>query len=237
MISRVDDQLGRIVAAVERIGAADDTGYVFFTDHGEYLGDYGLVEKWPSGLDPQLTANPLIISMPGRAEGAVCESHVEMVDLLPTVLELAETEAHHTHFGRSLVPLLDDAALPHRDAAFCEGGFRPSDLDRFESLNRGRYGPKTALQRERPDLVGLALCVRTDDWSFVHRREEGDELYDRRTDPYETTNLLSLTDRTAVVDDVVAEMRARLLGWLADTSDVIPWERHPRNPPIPHGWR
>ncbi len=237
MVSRVDDQLGRLVAAVDRIGATDDTGFVFFTDHGEYLGDYGLVEKWPSGLDPQLTANPLVISLPGRAEGAVCGSLVEMIDLLPTLLDVAETEARHTHFGRSLLPLLDDASLPHRDAAFCEGGFRPSDHDLFESLNRGRYGPKTQLQRDRPDLVGLALGVRTDEWSFVHRREEGDELYDRRSDPDETTNLLSLDDRPAAVDAAAAEMRERLLGWLADTSDVIPWDRHPRNPPIPHGWR
>ena len=246
MISRVDDQLGRIMKTVEEIGAADDTGYVVFTDHGEYLGDYGLVEKWPSGLDPQLVANPLIMTMPGQAEGAVCGAHVEMIDLLPTLLELAETEAKHTHFGRSLVPLLGDASLSHRDAVFCEGGFRPSDVDLFEGALKGRYGPKTGLQRTNPEMVGLAQCVRTDRWSYVHRRFEGDELYDRIADPYETTNVLSpeaapivfATDGlSAEVAAAADELRARLLGWLSDTSDVIPWERHPRTPPIPHGYR
>jgi arylsulfatase A-like enzyme len=159
MVARTDDQLRRLVEAVDRIGQAERTGWIYGTDHGEYLGDYGLVEKWPSGLDPQLTANPLILSVPGGAEGAVCDTMVEMVDLLPTCLELAGTEAEHTHFGRSLVPLLHDADLPHRDAAFCEGGFRTGDVDLLERAG-WIYEPKGRLQHERPDLVGKATCIR-----------------------------------------------------------------------------
>ncbi|MEU6975713.1 MULTISPECIES: sulfatase-like hydrolase/transferase [unclassified Streptomyces] len=50
MVARLDDQLGRITRAVEAAGAADDTVTLFFADHGEYLGDYGLIEKWPSAM-------------------------------------------------------------------------------------------------------------------------------------------------------------------------------------------
>ncbi len=69
MVSRVDDQLGRVVAAVEAIGATDDTIIVFLTDHGEYLGDFGLVEKWPSGLDPCILRNPLVMAGAGLPAG------------------------------------------------------------------------------------------------------------------------------------------------------------------------
>lgn len=46
MIARVDEQLGRLLHTVDAIGAADTTSVWFFTDHGEYLGDFGLIEKW-----------------------------------------------------------------------------------------------------------------------------------------------------------------------------------------------
>jgi arylsulfatase A-like enzyme len=65
MTSRVDWQLGRVIDAVERAGELDNTVFVVLTDHGEYLGDFGLVEKWPSGLDACLTRNPLVIAGPG----------------------------------------------------------------------------------------------------------------------------------------------------------------------------
>ncbi|WP_417625389.1 sulfatase-like hydrolase/transferase, partial [Paremcibacter congregatus] len=60
MVSRVDSQLGRVMDAIAKTGAADNTVSAFFTDHGEYLGDFGLVEKWPSGLDDCLLRNPFI---------------------------------------------------------------------------------------------------------------------------------------------------------------------------------
>ena len=232
MVSRTDDQLRRIVEAVDRIGQADRTGWVYFTDHGEYLGDYNLVEKWPSGLDPQLTANPLVMSIPGFPEGNVATGHVELVDLLPTLCELAGATVEHSHFGRSLLPLLEDGTRSHRDAVHCEGGFRVSDEHLLE-VGGWIYEPKGRLQHERPDLVGIATCVRTDRWSYVHRLYEPDELYDRRADPYETTNLVDVPDHR----EVVAGLRTSLLEWLTETSDVIPWEQDPRTPDTPQGWR
>ena len=232
MVSRVDDQLGRLLAAVERTGQTDDTVVVFLTDHGEYLGDHGLVEKWPSAMDPSITRNPLVVAGPGVSEGETCEALVELVDVLPTLLDFAETEAHHTHFGRSLTPLLRDPARPHRDAVFTEGGFSPVDVDLFERAG-GLYEPKARLQHEHPELVGKATTIRTSTHTYVHRQCESDELYDRVSDPSETRNLIEDPSPT----DVSAAMRDRILDWLVATSDVIPWDRDPRFPDIPHGWR
>jgi len=231
MVSRVDDQLARIVAAVDAIGATDDTVVAAFTDHGEYLGDYGLVEKWPSGLDPCLLRNPLILAGAGLPEGATLDQPVEMIDLLPTLCELAEAEVGHTHFGRSLLPAIRTGG-EHRRFACAEGGFRLADADLLETAG-WIYQPKADLQHQRPELVGTAMVLRTPSHTYVHRRYEGDELYDRVGDPDEADNLI---DR-AELAPLAAELREELFGWLADTSDVIPWEPNPRFPDIPHGFR
>lgn len=232
MVSRTDDQLRRLIEAVDTAGHGESTAWIYGTDHGEYLGDYGLVEKWPSGLDPQLTQNPLIIAAPGGAEGQTCDEMVEMVDLLPTLVDLAETEAKHTHFGKSLAPLLVDSTTPHREMSVSEGGFRPEDRELLE-MPAGIYEPKGRLQREQVHLVGKATCVRTKEWSYVHRLCEQDELYDRAADPYETTNLIDMAEHA----ETVRGMRGRVLDWYLDTSDVIPWEPDPRSPEIHEGYR
>lgn len=54
MITRLDDQFGKIVQKIDELGLWKNTVTMFFTDHGEYLGDHGLVEKWPAGLSNTL---------------------------------------------------------------------------------------------------------------------------------------------------------------------------------------
>ena len=232
MVARVDDQLGRVLRAVEAVGAQDRTATFFFTDHGEYLGDFGLVEKWPSGLEPCLTRNPLIVAVPGGAEGATCPALVELVDLLPTMLDLAGAKVSHSHFGHSLVGLLEQPSRAHRDAAFSEGGFSTRDEDRFER-GGGHYLKKGRLQHDDPESAGKATAIRTDRWTYVHRLYERDELYDRAADPFETTNLIDQPDHA----DVASSLRNRMLDWLVDTADVFPWAEDPRAPRIPHGYR
>jgi arylsulfatase A-like enzyme len=232
MVSRVDDQLGRVLTAVDVAGCGDRTATFFFTDHGEYLGDFGLVEKWPAGVDDCLLRNPLVVAAPGGREAQRSSALVELVDLLPTLVDLAGGAVSHTHFGRSLVPLLDGSATAHRDAVFSEGGFRTADRERLEKPG-GHYRKKGELQHDQPQLVGPVTAVRTEAWTYVHRLYERAELYDRAADPGETTNLAG----TPAVADVERAMRDRVFGWLVETADVFPWDEHPRFPPIPHGYR
>jgi arylsulfatase A-like enzyme len=229
MVSRVDDQLGHVLASVDH----DRTATLFFTDHGEYLGDYGAVEKWPAGVDDCLVHNPLVIAAPGGREGQTASALVEMVDLLPTLLELAGTEPAHTQFGLSLTHLLDDGARSHREAAFTEGGFALRERDRMERVPFGHYAAKVQLQIDRPDLVGRCTAMRTDRWTYVYRLDGADELYDRRDDPRELVNLA----RSTLHAGTVRRMRDQTLRWLVDTSDVIPADEDPRFPRIPQGYR
>ena len=227
MVARIDAQFGRVMAALDRAGVSERTVTIFHTDHGEYLGDFGLVEKWPSGLDACLLRNPLIVAGPGVAEGEVCESIVEMLDLPTTLCELAGIEIGHPQFGRSLVPVLGEPTLAHRDRAHSEGGFRIDEAEQNEVADFYPYSLKAGLQHERPELVGRAVCVRTSEWTYVHRLYEDDELYDRDADPEETTNLAAEPAHA----ETCRSLRDELLGWLVETSDVIRPDRDARMDP------
>ncbi len=223
MVSRVDDQLGRLMTAVDAAGQAERTQTWFFTDHGEYLGDHGLVEKWPSGQHDSLLRNPLIVAGPGIGEGTTVTEMVEMIDLLPSVLESAEHEAVHTHFGRSLWPSFVDASAPHRSLAFAEGGFIAEEHHLLETA-RGAYQVKADVQRDDPVNAGKVASVRNQQFSYVRRLYEEPELYDLVADPAEVSNLAG--------DPLHAEIQGQLddalLRWFLETSDVIPWETDAR---------
>ncbi len=224
MVSRVDAQLGAVVDAVARAGADESTVSMFFTDHGEYLGDYGLIEKWMSGLDDCLTRNPLIIADPRAPHGQRHESFVEMVDLTATLEDYAGVDRSYTHMGKSLLPVLSDASDVHRDAAFSEGGFVMEEEHLLESGSEGHYRHKQELQHEDTSLAGRAISVRTAEWTYVERLYEGPELYDRAADPGETTNLAGDPEHA----DMCGELKGRVFRWLFETSDVIPWEQDAR---------
>mgnify|MGYP003671904696 FL=1 len=230
MISRVDWQLGRILEQVEKNGETDNTVTLFFTDHGEYAGDFDLVEKWPSGLDNCLLQNPLIVAGPGIKSNSTAQTFTEMVDILPTILELAEIEIGHTQFGKSLVPVFKDPGHSIRDSAFSEGGFAISELDLLEEAG-GEYAKKSELQHEDPELVGKAISLRTEQYTYVYRLYENDELYDRVTDPNETINLAQNPEH----QKQLSAFKADVLEWLFTTADIIPWATDPRFPRIPQG--
>jgi arylsulfatase A-like enzyme len=217
MVSRVDDHLGRVLRAVERAGAAERTVTAFCTDHGDYLGDYGLVEKWPSGLHSCLLRNPLVLAGPGVPEGEERGDLVELIDLFATLVELAGTEPRHTHFGRSLL-----TGAP-RDAAFSEGGFSVAEEPLLERADYP-YDLKAGLQHEAPETVGRAVALRTGRWTYVYRLYEGDELYDRATDPGELRNLSGSPE----VAPIERELRDRILRWTVETADAVPWDPDPR---------
>lgn len=227
MVARLDSHVGRVLAAVRRTGQAGHTVTFFFSDHGEFLGDFGLVEKWPSAMDRCVTATPLVVAGGALPAGRRCHAPVELVDVLPTALDLAGLPAPHVHFGRSLVPLLDDPRAAHRRYVFTEGGFSEAEEPQLERAGFP-YDLKAALQHEEPRLVGRAVAVRDRRWTYVWRLYEPAELYDRCSDPDEAVNVAGRAD-TAAVEEAMA---AALLRWLVETGDVIPAAEDPRSPVV-----
>ncbi|NNH69261.1 sulfatase-like hydrolase/transferase [Nocardia uniformis] len=227
MIERLDAQLGRVLAGVDKAGVADDTVTLFFADHGEYLGDYGIIEKWPSAMHECITRDPLIISGHGIPAGQRCDAMVELIDVLPTVLDMAGATAAHRHFGRSLVPLLREPGREHREYAFTEGGFTVDEEPQFERPGFP-YDLKGELQHEDPPLVGRAVAVRDRDWTYVWRLYEQPELYRRAEDPHETNNVAGRPEFASIVE----RMHEAMLRWLVETGDVMPLEPDPRFPHV-----
>jgi arylsulfatase A-like enzyme len=240
MVSRFDSQVGRIVEAVgTSLGDPDldNTVVMLFSDHGEYLGDYDLIEKWPSGMNDCLARTPLIMAGPSIPATAEVDDMVELLDIVPTLYELANIEPDYTHFGKSLVPTVRDSDSdrpPHRRFAFTEGGFLRQEEHLLETPGFP-YDLKGKAEHDRPETVGKAVAVRSADWTYVWRLYEPPELYDRATDPDEIHNLAGKPEHAAVE----AELGAELLRWMVETGDVMPWSEDPRFPtielPVPAG--
>jgi len=131
-VSYADWLLGELMEALERTGHSNDTVLIAGSDHGDYAGDYGLVEKWPGGLETCLTHVPLVARMPGALTGHVGNEMVELYDIMGTFLDLGKIPAKHVHFARSLVPQLNGAAGDPARAAYSETGDDTFEPQAFE---------------------------------------------------------------------------------------------------------
>ena len=236
MISYSDWILGRLLEALDETGLAENTTVFLFADHGDWAGDYGLVEKWPSGLDDTLTRVPFIVRTPGGKAGHVVEEPIEIFDLMPTVLELAGLEADHVHFARSQVAQLHGAPGDPERAVFAEGGYDPHEPHCFEgkgtrfdigSQRQGAYYPKGLQQQEHPESVCRSTMIRTMTHKLTSRTNGQNELYALVDDPGELHNLYD--DPTHA--EVRAQLEARLLRWHIETADCVPHDPDPRGLP------
>lgn len=125
MIEYVDQGVGRILDTLDRLGAADDTIIVFTSDHGDMMGDHGLMLKLIMHFQGCLRI-PLVVSAPGRRP-ARSASLASSIDLPHTLLELCGIAEYQGMQGVSLVPVLDDAAATVRDAVLVEEDFPNSE--------------------------------------------------------------------------------------------------------------
>lgn len=121
-LSLIDDQIGRILATLEKKGTLDNTVVALVSDHGEMNGDCGLIYK-ENFLDGAVRV-PLLLRTPqsasGHNAGRVSAAPVEWFDLGPTLVELAGGEVDYPQFARSLCPLMEDPGGRVRPEALAE---------------------------------------------------------------------------------------------------------------------
>ena len=117
-ITFADAQIGRILAALDETGLADNTIVLFTSDHGYHMGEHGHYQK--TTLFNNATHVPLIMAGPGIAKGKVAETMAEMVDFYPTLAELSGWKKPKSLSGKSLVPALKDPSVIVRDSAFTQ---------------------------------------------------------------------------------------------------------------------
>lgn len=215
----VDDAVGQILDALDRLGLTEDTIVVFCADHGEFAGEHGMFSKGGLFYDC-LVRIPLIVSYPAAvASGRVDTSMVSLVDVVPTILQLQELRPLALAHGSALPTVVADA-VP-RTAAFSEYGaggppVPPEEVARLTSLEG--YGALIGTLRPR-EAEGRRKMVRTARWKYVHDPTgDLDELYDLQADPAELWNLIGRPGH----DAVVAELRQLLLEWSIATEDGRP---------------
>jgi len=222
-VSYTDWLVGELLEAMERTNHSKDTAIFLFSDHGDFAGDYGLVEKWPNAMPDVLTRIPLIARVPGLEGGHVSREIVELFDVMATSLELAGIEAKHTHFARSLMPQLTGKAGDGARAAFCEGGYNTNEPQCFEPLAQfnnaaNPYYPKVALQNEEPDTITRSTMIRTLTHKLIYRPDDQSELYDLAHDPRELNNVYGEHS----YQTAQADLFRRMMDYYVRTSDVAP---------------
>jgi arylsulfatase A-like enzyme len=126
MIEYIDAGVGRILATLDRLGATDDTIVVFTSDHGDMMGDHGLMLKLIMHFQGCLRV-PLIIRTPGRS-GSRTSSLAASVDLPHTLLDLCGVAEYQGMQGTSLVPVLDDPSASVREAVLVEDDFPSAEV-------------------------------------------------------------------------------------------------------------
>lgn len=211
MVALVDTAVGCILGALQEAGLAQNTLVVFTSDHGEMLGDHGILLKGPMMYDC-CTRVPLVMRWPGRVRaGLRCPELVQWIDLTSTIMDAA---------------LIDPAGLPRAQgtslldlAAGYDVAWRPWALSEYR--DSGHPGGGTEPAQPNPRGVHTTM-LRWENWKLVvwHGRPAVDrdrdgELYDLAEDPDELVNLF----RSSEHRERRALMMARLLDVLEATED------------------
>lgn len=207
MVSHVDEQVGRVLECLEEQGIDENTVVMFISDHGDQLGEHGLFYKgvYPYNAHAHI---PFLASVPGGIKGNVVDDVVSMLDMVPTVLDLADVKYPLDALNKSeencdsvlpgeiLTPVLKEGKEPVRKNALVE-------VD-------GSNGPK---------VVQLRSIV-TNDYKLVYYPQTQETmLFDRKNDPQELKNIANLPK----YQPIVTELLKQLLSELART------EMRPRN--------
>ena len=202
-LTGVDDNVGKVLKALDDLKIADDTAVMYTSDNGFFLGEWQRFDKRfmhePSIRVPLLVKLPKVTQKHYRPIGTKLDPMVLNVDIAPTLLDLAGTPAPKTMHGRSVLPfaLIPPAGPlpPHmvpREAWYYEY-FEFPDVSHNVNKHRG---------------------VRTPKWKFIHyydppfKFREEFELYDLEKDPDERVNLANRPAFQATVKELQAKMES-----------------------------
>ncbi len=199
MVAMIDDQVGRILQALEATGQADDTILIFTSDHGDMMGGHGMVWKSTSAFYEEVVRIPLLIRYPRKIRPGRSDVAASLVDMMPTILELMGRAIPEHVQGQSLVP--------HMTGGADDSEFRP-----YAFSERVRPHPE-GLRDLPPETTG-SFMVRGQGWKYIRYASGHEYLYDLSEDPGETKNLADDPGHA----DRKAGLQAEMDQWLRDTG-------------------
>lgn len=175
-ITTVDEQLGRVIDALEGRGFLDNSLLLFCSDHGELLGDHWMAYKWLM-YDPIVHVPLIVRDARGARAGEETDDLVSLMDLGPTILAAAGVEAPSYLEGRSLLTYMEGPGedFAPREWVYCE--------DNYQLMMRG----------ERYKLV------------YYIGQDQG-ELYDLERDPHELWNLWDSIEHRQLQSDLLSHL-------------------------------
>ena len=198
LCTEVDAAGGRILAALEATGLRDNTLVVFTSDHGNMLGEHGLMQK--ETFYEQSVRVPLMFSCPDRLPASgVIDEPVETIDIMPTMLAMAKLDIPANVHGVDLTSALESGKADSGRVAVSEIDLSLSELSGLT-----------------PN-AGHRVMARTNDWKLVYNWTDGGfgedaVLYDLANDPGETVNLHGEERYRRVAQ----ELRAAIVDWQQD---------------------
>jgi arylsulfatase A-like enzyme len=226
---KVDNMFEKLCDALKKKGEYDDSLIFFFSDHGDYTGDYGIAEKSQNTFEDCLTKVPFLVKPPKteRVDPGITDTIVELLDFYATVQDYAGLEPVHTHFGKSLRQVIEDREFGHREFACCEGGRLPDEVhcDEFHAFGpKGsnlnfHYYPRHKAQTDN-EAHAKGVMIRNKDYKYISRVLGRDEFYDLKKDPKELINRI---DDESYQYELTA-MQQKLMKWMIETSDIVPFD-------------
>lgn len=195
MITMIDDWVGEILAALRQTGLDDNTIIVFNSDHGELMGDHGLLFKGPLHYDPVIHV-PMIWNDPRKEQASVCHELASTIDIAPTILSAAGVEPYHGIQGLDLNDALEGGSTGHQAV-----------LIEDEYLAPICYPGMPKVRTIRTDRYRMTIVI----------GEADGELYDLAEDPYEMANLFDDPNHAAVKADLTMHL-IHLMGEATDRS-------------------
>jgi arylsulfatase len=211
-VAMVDYEIGRILEVLESSGRSKDTIVIFATDHGAQLLEHGLMDK--NVFFESSVHVPFLFRYPTRVIPSRPQELIEMVDVMPTLLELCSIPRSKAVQGRSFATLISGSgSYQPRDAVFSENII--PEVITGGQLNMPFVPGEGVAGIRHPD----AKMIRTARWKLNYYPGHGEELYDLADDPHEERNLAVESAHGAAV----SELRHKILDWMitADENDQI----------------
>jgi arylsulfatase A-like enzyme len=211
-IRYVDDQLGRVLDTLTALDLLHNTIVLFWSDHGEYLNDFGVTHKQATFYDCLIKVPMVLWDPSGRVPRGRNGNLVEAMDVMATVLDLAGVPQPA---GSRAFSLLRPDYVPRADV-FAEGGLhrRPPESPIPGLRLRGAHAPTA---------YGPGAMLRTRRYKLCVSAFDGTELYDLQLDPHETRNLANSPAHAALRAELTQRLIARQLCAGQAPEHLRPW--------------
>ncbi len=207
MVKMIDDQVGRILKALENTGKLNDTVIIFTADHGDMMGGHGMILKSTGGCYDEIVKVPLLIRYPKLIKPQISELAIDGTDFMPTILDLAGLSIPSHAQGQSILPYVTGKA----------------DIAKAREFT---FNERVALKEKgiptRSMTKAMSSCmIRGKGWKYMLYSNKQEFMYNLAEDPGEIRNVVYDVRYHSVRDEMRIELKKWLkrTGWIVDESD------------------